>query len=101
MKQLFIIRTFILVILTVVSVRSYAQSGTIMGIVKDAEKHLPVVGCSISILNTPIIAGTDDNGRFTVSIPAHTDSLKLVLAGKGFKPDTVDIIAGQDNYEVF
>jgi len=64
-----------------------AQEGKLSGSVKDSSNHL-LAGTSINVVGKTVGTVTDDNGRFTLTIPAG-QPIKIVFTYTGLQPDTI------------
>ncbi len=79
---------FIITILLLSMVRSFAQN--VSGIVLDKNngKDEPIIGATVNWLGTKIATTTDVEGKFTI---ARTKSKKLIISFVGYKSDTLNI----------
>ena len=72
------------------SAELHAQSfATLTGTVKDPLGN-PLFGASIGILGKPIGTTTNDNGDFTIKVPAN-ENLRVIISFTGHKQDTFNI----------
>jgi iron complex outermembrane receptor protein len=101
MKKLYFTILLILLIITGISLKSYAQERVVTGVVKDLDRKEPLVSCSVTILHTTAGTVTDINGKFKITIPKRYASPKLLIAYTGYKPDTLTLIQGKTTYDVF
>jgi hypothetical protein len=66
--------------LLVFAVNAFSQNGTITGFVSDAKTKEPLIGVTILINELKNVgASTDENGRFKISAPVGSYSIKGVL----------------------
>lgn len=65
-----------------------SQQQIIKGVVKD-DANFPLPGVSVSVKNSPLRTGTDEDGTFSLTMPAGSDT--LVLNYMGFKPMEVSV----------
>lgn len=73
-----------------VPARVLAQSGTIVGVVTDAQTDSPLPGASVRIEGTAIGAATDLNGAYRIdNVP--TGSQTLVASYLGYESEEVDL----------
>jgi len=89
---------FALIILVSISFFSNAQTGSIVGTVKDAKTKETIVGANIIIKGTSIGTSTDLDGKFTIkNIKPGTYILDISFIS--YKPITIDRIKVQANKE--
>ncbi|HKI46760.1 MAG TPA: carboxypeptidase-like regulatory domain-containing protein, partial [Balneolales bacterium] len=60
---------------------AYAQERTIQGTVRDASTSTPLPGVNVRVPNTEIGTATDEDGHYSLSIPATADSLEFTYIG--------------------
>lgn len=79
---------FIIAILLLSVVRSFAQN--VSGIVLDKNngKEEPIIGATVNWLGTKIATSTDVDGKFTI---ARSKAKKLIISFVGYKSDTLEI----------
>lgn len=75
-----ILRISILIVMCFAAVQTFAQNRTINGLVVN-EKQEPVPGANIFVDNTTIGTSTDQNGKFTLSVPADAKSMTINFIG--------------------
>lgn len=99
MKYLvYITSIFALIILVAVSAEAKNIHGTVFG--KDGDgKTYPLVQAVVRWLNSDKGTLTDRNGDFEIT--RSKSSAKLVISYIGYKKDTLDIQAEQDNLEIY
>ena len=77
-----ILKIYIAIFLTALSLGAYAQSRMLSGHVVDGETNLPVSGATVHSRELKIALGsTDNSGRFSISINAKTKALIVKLIG--------------------
>src|SRR3954470_2902223 len=88
MKRIFqgIIMLFLLV--TVTSLQ--AQDRTVTGRILDQENSEPLAGVSVIVKGTSTGTSTDQNGRFSIAVPAGKRQLELSYSGYIQQTITVD-----------
>lgn len=57
--------------------------GTISGAVRESGSDRPIAGAIVSALHTPVSAVTDENGRYTLSLPPA--QYKLTVSASGYR----------------
>ena len=73
-----------------------AQQGTIAGQVTDAETGEPLAGASVEALGQPGLQGTNDTGRFSLSVPPGTHSVVVTFIGhETTRVDGISVGAGE------
>ena len=73
-----------------------AQQGTITGQVTDAETGEPLAGAAVEALGQPGLQGTNDMGRFSLSVPPGTHSVVVSFIGhETTRVDGVSVAAGE------
>ncbi len=73
-----------------------AQQGTITGRVTDAETGAPLQGAAVEVLGQESMLGTNEEGRFSVSLAAGTYSLIVSFIGhETTRVDGVDVGSGE------
>ncbi len=81
MKKSYLLRAFMLCWFVTLSIFSYAQNGSISGLVTD-EMNQPLPGASVSIKSLNRGVSTDDKGRFKLSgLPFGTYRLSVSFLG--------------------
>ena len=73
-------------------------SGTITGVVRDADTNAPLEAI-VSVLNTPIEAVTDANGRYTLTLPAN--SYQLIAAADSHRLGRANVVVNVGETAVF
>lgn len=86
--------------LMIASLNLSAQNKTITGTVKDATTLQPVVGSSISLLNTTMGTATNSEGKFLLVMPANASFARIAVSSLGYAADTVQISMAGSNYEI-
>jgi hypothetical protein len=72
----------ILLLFITFSIKNYSQTGTITGIVLDSKTSEALVGANVIINEIPNTgAATDEYGKFKISSPVGSFSLKITLIG--------------------
>lgn len=73
---------FVILLTLLVSIGVSAQSGNrqISGTVTDNSGE-PVVGASVIIPNTTVGTSTDENGRYSLSVPEKTRAVEVAFIG--------------------
>lgn len=61
---------------------SYAQVKIVEGTITDATDNLPLIGANVVVKDTKIGTTTDENGRFTLGVPADATTLVISYIGK-------------------
>ncbi|HKP15570.1 MAG TPA: SusC/RagA family TonB-linked outer membrane protein [Gemmatimonadaceae bacterium] len=73
-----------------------AQTGTISGVVTEANVGNPVVGARVSVIGTQLGSTTNAEGRFTISgVSAGSHSVQARMIGFGVLERTVAVTTGQ------
>ncbi len=67
----------------------FAQNSIITGTISDSLNR-PLFGASVAVFGKPIGTVSDDNGKFTLSVPAN-QSLRIVITYTGLKVDSFSI----------
>jgi len=75
---------FLFLFLTIIS---SAQDARLYGVIKDSSNRV-LSGTSVTILNRPEGAVTNDNGRYELKVPSE-QSLQIIFSFTGLKPDTI------------
>ncbi len=92
-------RTLILIVLFI-SFGTYAQTGTIKGLVLDKQSETPLLGASIELLNTENATGvvTDEDGRFVMQdVPVGRQSIRVSYIGfESYSLPNIDVTSGKD-----
>ncbi|HSJ09525.1 MAG TPA: carboxypeptidase-like regulatory domain-containing protein [Longimicrobiales bacterium] len=72
------------------------QTGSVQGIVLDAQSNRPLAGAQVSIQETSLQTITNEQGRFLLlNVPAGTRMIRLELLGYGTATREIAITAGQ------
>lgn len=91
---------FILLVLSLFSVNSFAQLSQISGAVNDDTTGEPLIGASIYVAGTSIGASTDANGQFYFAIPKFNQTdIKVVVHFLGYINDTIAVNTLNENFE--
>jgi iron complex outermembrane receptor protein len=95
-------RVFLLMVLLwqFVYVEGLAQSQTIYGIVKDRGNDAPLGYCLIYLINSTLQVYSDDNGNFSLGVPASRSSGQIVFSYPDYVSDTVQLVTGKQHYTV-
>ncbi len=72
----------------------YAQSRTITGTIEEADTGSPLPGVNVLLKGTTIGSSTNDNGVFSLSLPAGTSSGTLVVSFIGMMTKEIPLGAG-------
>ena len=92
-------RTIILIVF-LISFGTYAQTGTIKGLVLDKQSETPLLGASIELLNTENATGvvTDEDGRFVMQdVPVGRQSIRVSYIGfESYSLPNIDVTSGKD-----
>lgn len=98
--------TFLAALLLVVSMAglvgasdTHAQSATIEGQVVNAETGEPLVGANLQVVGTQRGAATNAEGRYTLTVPAGTLTLRASFVGFTARQQNLSVASGQ-TYEV-
>jgi hypothetical protein len=93
--QIYVIRLFLVVILTLSIHSLFAQSisSSISGLVHDKSGQ-PVNQASILLRGTPYVGSSDDEGRFKINVPAG--SYSLIISRVGFLEQVLQVKIVQD-----
>jgi hypothetical protein len=93
-------KSTIVVLLVLLSISSelYGQSRTIYGRVIAADDFLPIPGVWIKPTGKLLIGKTDNEGRFKISLPQHTQT--LIFSWIGMEPATIKLNDDCDTVEV-
>lgn len=73
-----------------------AQSRTVTGTVTGTD-NVALSGATISVVNSPIAAVADANGRFTLSVPRNAT---LTVSYLGYKSQTIEASSGELNIQL-
>ncbi len=65
----------------------FAQKATIYGTISDSFNH-PLFGASVSVFGKPIGTTTDEEGKYSLDIPAN-NSLKIIISFTGLSSDSI------------
>lgn len=79
---------FLFMILLLFSAPSWGQNRTITGIVTSGMDQAPLPGVSVLVKNTTVGTTTDEQGRFTLSIP---ENAVLAISYIGFLSENVNV----------
>ena len=71
----------------------HAQSTTLIGQVLDQTTQAPVAYASVGVLRRPVGTVADDQGRFTLKLPAANDQDSLRIGLLGYAPRTMQMAA--------
>ncbi|HUX32788.1 MAG TPA: carboxypeptidase regulatory-like domain-containing protein, partial [Gemmatimonadaceae bacterium] len=94
MRQLrYILAVSSAVILSVASLGAQGTTGTLSGRVTDNATHQPINGATISTGTRGALTGVD--GRYTMTLPAGTYTVRARMIGYGPEPRSVTVTAGQ------
>jgi len=86
---------FLLIALFTVAM-SFAQNGTVTGTITDKDMGTePLPFASINVKGTTIATNTDENGKYTISVPAGTQTLVFSFLGYESIEAQVTVIAGE------
>ena len=92
-------RTIILIVF-LIFFGTYAQTGTIKGLVLDKQSETPLLGASIELLNTENATGvvTDEDGRFVMQdVPVGRQSIRVSYIGfESYSLPNIDVTSGKD-----
>lgn len=86
--------------LLIVALDLSAQNKTISGSVKDAVTLQPVIGSSISLLNTTTGTTANTEGKFMLAIPAHIISARIAVSSLSYAADTIEIFSTKSHYDI-
>ena len=89
---------FSLLLLTLVSASAFAQSRRVSGRVTVEGSAEPLVAASVSVVGTSLGTYTDDQGRFTLTVPDGQATLRVRRIG--FVQKTVPITPGDNDLNV-
>jgi TonB-linked SusC/RagA family outer membrane protein len=89
---------FTLLLLTLVSASAFGQNRRVSGRVTVEGSTEPLVAASVNVVGTSIGAYTDDQGRFTLTVPDGPATLRVRRIG--FVQKTVPIAAGDNDLTV-
>jgi hypothetical protein len=89
---------FTLLLLTLVSASAFGQNRRVSGRVTVEGSSEPLVAASVNVVGTSIGAYTDDQGRFTLTVPDGPATLRVRRIG--FVQKTVPIAAGDNDLTV-
>jgi iron complex outermembrane receptor protein len=78
-----------------------SQNLTITGIIRDQATRQHVTYGTVTVLTSTTGTATNNKGVFAVSIPQNIPKPKLIVSCIGYLSDTVMIIDGKTNYEIF
>jgi len=81
--------TFLIILATFFSSQVNAQSRQITGRVSGAEDNQPVIGATVTAKGTTVSTVTDNNGRYSITVPANVNT--LVVTNMGFAAVEVSI----------
>jgi TonB dependent receptor/CarboxypepD_reg-like domain/TonB-dependent Receptor Plug Domain len=91
---------FALLLLLLVQIYSVAQNTqTIKGIITDKASEKPLTGATVQVLGTSLSAGSDANGRYTITGIAP-GRLTLAISYIGYKPVTLPEVLVTSGKEV-
>lgn len=72
------------------------QTGSVQGLVIDAESSRPIVGAQVRLQGTQFASLTDDRGTYLMlNVPAGTHTLVVELLGYTVDPREITVTAGQ------
>jgi hypothetical protein len=83
-----------LILITMCSLTSMAQTSGIAGIVIDNRTGQPLAGVIIAIKDQPLFVQSDADGRFRIDLPPGQYALTVTLVGYAIVSRTVDVAAG-------
>lgn len=87
-------KTFSVVLFLTFTLNVFGQSGTLTGLVRNAETGETLPGASIIISGTTIGTVSDIEGRYTLSVPSGTVTLEAAFVGFTSVSRTLNIAAG-------
>jgi hypothetical protein len=70
---------------------AHAQTGTVAGVVLDDRTGQPIKGVAILIENQSIVADTDTNGRFSLSVPRGRQTISASVIGYVLLRTDIDV----------
>src|SRR4051812_18969487 len=82
------------------ALESCAQGGMIGGTVRDANSAEPVVGCSISMINSSIGTTCNSDGRFLLVLPKNAGTIRIIVSSLGYISDTIELSPSKHNYPI-
>jgi iron complex outermembrane recepter protein len=80
--------------LLLTSMVAFAQNREVTGLITDADSGSPVPGANVTIKGTTTGTATDANGKFSLSVPAGTNSLTISFVGYA----TQEVSIPESNY---
>lgn len=83
---------FLFAVMTL-AVRLAGQDRQMKGTVTDAANNTPLPGATVTVPGTPVGTTTDNNGRFTLSLPAGAG--KITVSMLNYLSQTIDAAPGQ------
>lgn len=78
-----ILRSTMLLWMTVMCLSTFAQDRTISGTITDPLNSEPLTGVSVQVKGTSIGTSTNEQGRFTIQVPAGRNELEVSYLGYG------------------
>ncbi len=95
-------RKILLALLLLTGMYSYAQTGTIRGIVLDKQSENPLEGATIELLNMEVATGviTNLDGRFSITdVPIGRQTIFVSFIGyESITLPNIDVTTGKDNF---
>lgn len=92
--QFLFLRKFLILFFVSISIFSFSQDAVIKGIIIDGEENEPLIGGNV-ILNTGIGAATDFDGKYSISTPAGSYTVKFKYIGYETQTKSITLKAGE------
>lgn len=74
----------------------FAQSGTVRGVVRDADSREPLAGANVVLSGTTTGVATTASGEFRLELPAGVQTIVISYVGYADKTETVNVRAGTE-----
>jgi len=81
MKRKFLLRIRVLLFFLLLFFTAHAQNRTVTGVVQSKTTGQPLVGATVSVKGTRVAASTDNDGKFTISVPSTARMLVISYVG--------------------
>jgi len=92
MRKCLWLRVHLLLVCALLATFCYAQDRQITGIVTD-DKETPLIGATVTVKGTTVVATTDMSGKFSITVPADRKVLAISYVGM----QTREISIGKSN----
>ncbi|MFT3705342.1 MAG: TonB-dependent receptor [Agriterribacter sp.] len=93
-------KTFLFLILSIITVQLYAQDVKLSGTVKGLSDGAAVSGASINVKGTLITTSTDEQGRFSLPASKLKMPVTLIISSVGFEEQHIEVTSSAQSITV-